>query len=70
MELFNIIAVLTTLSALFGYLNHRYIKLPTTIGLMLISILMSLVMVILGHLGHIGYGIEKQWLGMMISTRR
>jgi len=65
MELFNIIAVLTTLSALFGYLNHRYIKLPTTIGLMLISILMSLVMVILGHLGHIGYGIEKQWLGMI-----
>ena len=65
MELFNIIAVLITLSALFGYLNHRYIKLPTTIGLMFISILMSLVMVILGHLGQIGYGIEKQWLGMM-----
>jgi len=65
MELFNIIAVLLTLSALFGYLNHRYIRLPTTIGLMLISILMSLAMVILGHLGQIGYGIEKQWLGMI-----
>ena len=61
-HLFNIIAILITLSALFGYINHRFIKLPTTIGLMLISILMSLGMVILGHLGEVGFGIEKQWI--------
>lgn len=60
--LFNIIAILITLSALFGYINYRYIKLPTTIGLMLISILMSLGMVILGHLGDVGFGIERQWI--------
>ena len=30
MELYNIIAILITLSALFGYLNHRFIKLPIT----------------------------------------
>ena len=41
MELFNVVAILMTLSALFGYVNHRFIKLPTTIGLMLISILCS-----------------------------
>ena len=60
--MFNIIAILITLSAVFGYINHRYIKLPQTIGLMLISILMSLGMVILGHLGNVGFGIEKHWI--------
>ncbi len=42
MPLFDIIAILITLSALFSWLNHRFLKLPTTIGLMLISLLMSL----------------------------
>lgn len=41
-SIFDIIAVLITLSALFSYINHRYIRLPTTIGLMLIALLMSL----------------------------
>lgn len=42
MPLFDIIAILITLSALFSWVNHRFLKLPTTIGLMLISLLMSL----------------------------
>ena len=50
-----------TLSAVFGYINHRFIRLPSTIGLMFISILMSLGMVIVGHLGQTGSGIEMQW---------
>ena len=50
-----------TLSAVFGYINHRFIKLPSTIGLMFISILMSLGMVTVGHLGQTGAGIEMQW---------
>src|ERR1700690_605649 len=66
-DLFNLITILITLSALFGYINHRYIKLPTTIGLMLISILMSLGMVILGHLGNIGFGIEKRWVENVLA---
>ena len=37
MKLFNILAVLVTLSAAFSYFNYRYIRLPTTIGLMLIA---------------------------------
>ncbi len=36
MELFQIIALLLTVSALFSFLNYRFIKLPTTIGLMVI----------------------------------
>ena len=42
MPLFDIIAILITLSALFSWINHRFLRLPTTIGLMLISLLLSL----------------------------
>jgi CPA1 family monovalent cation:H+ antiporter len=51
MQLFNIITILLVLSALFAYVNHRFIKLPMTIGLMLISMLVSLAFVSMGHLG-------------------
>lgn len=42
MRLFDIIAILITLSALFSWFNSRFLKLPTAIGLMLIALLMSL----------------------------
>lgn len=57
MKLFNIIAALITISALFSYLNHRTIKLPTTIGVMAISLLGSLAIVLLGSFG---FGLEAQ----------
>ncbi len=38
----NIIAVLLGLAAIFGYLNHRFLKLPQTIGLVVIALLASL----------------------------
>ena len=42
MDLFAIITILIVLSALFGYLNVRFLKLPVTIGLMIISLAFSL----------------------------
>jgi len=42
MSLFDIMAVLMTLAALFGYLNHRYLKLEPTVGLLMISLTSSL----------------------------
>ncbi|MCB0569185.1 MAG: sodium:proton antiporter [Phaeodactylibacter sp.] len=42
MGLYAIITILIVLSALFGYLNVRFLKLPTTIGLMIISLAFSL----------------------------
>jgi CPA1 family monovalent cation:H+ antiporter len=51
MDLFDIISLLITLSAIFSYINYRYIKLPNTIGLMLFSLIMSLSLIVLGHLG-------------------
>jgi CPA1 family monovalent cation:H+ antiporter len=50
-SLINIIALLITLAAIFSYLNYRFIKLPTTIGLMLITLLMSLGLILSGALG-------------------
>ena len=50
MALYNIFAVLTVLAALFGYVNHRFIKLPGTIGIMIISLLFSLLIILLGDL--------------------
>lgn len=44
MHLFDIIAVLLTLSALFSWFNHRFLKLPGAIGIMLIALVMSLVL--------------------------
>ncbi len=67
MKLFDLIALLITLAAVFGYLNHRFIRLPTTIGLMLISVVMSLGMVLIGHLGHAGLLLEQQWLSVVRS---
>ena len=48
MKLFNILAVLITLSAVFSYFNHRTLRLPNTIGVMLIALLGSLALILLG----------------------
>ncbi len=42
MDYFVIIAILVFLSAMFGYINVRFLKLPNTIGLMLITIVFTL----------------------------
>jgi CPA1 family monovalent cation:H+ antiporter len=54
MSTFQIIALLITLTALFSYFNYRYIKLPTTIGVMLIALVASLGLIALAALGFTG----------------
>ena len=51
MDLIQTFATLISLAALFSYINHRFIKLPTTIGLLLISLLLSLALIGLGKFG-------------------
>jgi monovalent cation:H+ antiporter, CPA1 family len=46
MSLFSIGAVLVGLSALFGYLNYRFLQLPHTIGLVVIALAASLTVVL------------------------
>jgi CPA1 family monovalent cation:H+ antiporter len=48
MKLFHILSILISLSAVFSYINYRFLKLPTAIGLMLIAMLASLALLILG----------------------
>ncbi len=42
-SIFNLIALLVTLAAVFGYVNHRWLRLPHTIGLVIIALGVSLV---------------------------
>jgi len=51
MRLFDILALLLSLAALFAYLNHRLLRLPAAIGLMLIALLASLGLIGLHALG-------------------
>lgn len=51
MSLFDIAAVLVVLAALFGLVNHHTLRLPSTIGLLLMSLLASLVML----------GVDRIW---------
>jgi len=45
MDLLNLLAILITLAATFSYVNHRYIGVPTTIGVMLIALIFSLALI-------------------------
>jgi CPA1 family monovalent cation:H+ antiporter len=49
MDVFTIISVLVFLSAIFGYINARFLKLPNSIGLMLITIVFTMVVFGIGY---------------------
>lgn len=51
MAALNTFALIISLAALFSYINHRYLRLPTTIGLMLIGLCLSLLLLLLGSVG-------------------
>ena len=48
MEMFEIVAGLLSLAAIFSFLNYHFFRLPTTIGLMLYSLLLSLAIIVVG----------------------
>jgi len=50
-KLFHILAVLLSASAVFSYINYRFLKLPTVIGIMLVALLFSLLLNLLGPIG-------------------
>jgi monovalent cation:H+ antiporter, CPA1 family len=55
MPLIHTLTILICLAALFSYVNHRWLKLPITIGLMAVALVFSLALLALGKLG---FGIE------------
>lgn len=51
LTILEISAIFLSITALLTYVNHRFIGLPTTIGVMVISILLSIGAIFLGFLG-------------------
>jgi CPA1 family monovalent cation:H+ antiporter len=62
MGLFEIIAILFTLSALFSFINYRFLGLPNTIGLMLIGLLFSLLLIAISWF----VPASRQWAVVML----
>ena len=62
MEYYSIATILIVISAIFGYINVRFIKLPITIGLMLITIVFTLVIIIIGQFDDTLLLREKQFI--------
>ncbi|SMC25992.1 monovalent cation:H+ antiporter, CPA1 family [Desulfacinum hydrothermale DSM 13146] len=64
MKFFDILSILITVSAVFSYLNHRFLRVPTTIGVMAISLLGSLAVVAAGPLS---LGLRQEALRLVQS---
>lgn len=58
MSLFQIIALILSLAAAFAYVNERLFRLPNTIGVMLIGLVMSLLMIAISAV----YPASDDWL--------
>ncbi len=50
MELYYSFSILIVLAAIFSYINVRFLKFPSTIGIMVIAMIMSIALVLLGNL--------------------
>ncbi len=50
MQIYNLITLIIVLTAIFGYINFRFIKLPATIGIMLMSLVVSLLVIATGYI--------------------
>ena len=48
MSFFSLMSLLISLAAVSSYINYRYIKLPTTIGVMLVALVASLALILAG----------------------
>lgn len=52
MDIFTIITILIVLSAAFAFINTKFLKLPFTIGLMILAIFFTLIIITLGYFEH------------------
>ena len=48
MNILDTAAILLTLAAVFGYINYRFFKLPTSIGILLIGLVLSILLLLFG----------------------
>lgn len=69
MDALSAAAVLITLAALFSWLNHRFIRQPASIALLLFSLALSLALIALGRLGLDPRGLVPRALGAVDLDR-
>ncbi|MEA3192239.1 MAG: monovalent cation:H+ antiporter, family [Betaproteobacteria bacterium] len=69
MDALSAAAALITLAALFSWLNHKYIRQPASIALLLFSLALSLALVALGKLGFDSHRIAERALGAVDLDR-
>lgn len=62
MGMFTVITILVVFSAIFGYVNVRFFKMPNTIGLMFITILFTLILFGLSYFDSTLLEKEKQFI--------
>ncbi len=62
MEIFTVITILVVFSAVFGYINVRFLKMPNTIGLMSITITFTLILIGLSYFDNTLLEKEKQFI--------
>lgn len=65
MSVFDIIAILVTVAALLSYVNYRWIRMPTAIGLMFIALVLSLSLI---GLGKLGFGVEEKAAAILVQV--
>ena len=63
--MFEIAVVYLVLTALFAYVNHRFVGLPTTIGVMAVALLLSLGLIALDRLG---FGALRDYEAAMLRS--
>lgn len=54
MDAFQLVAALITVAAIAGFFNEAYLKLPSAIGIMIVSLILSVVLFVL-HILHVPY---------------
>ena len=65
MEVFNVLSLLIVISALLSWVNHRYVGLPTTIGVMVIALAISLGLQVASLLG---FSVEAEVVSFLTAV--
>ena len=65
MDIFQVFSILLLFTAIFSYLNERYLKFPTSIGLMVISLILAVGIILLGEFG--GVSEVRSWANTLVE---
>ncbi len=69
MDFFSLVSILISLATVSSYLNYRYIKLPTTVGVMLVALVASLTLILAGSYAEIQKRRKLTYELMRLGTR-